>query len=204
VLAELQQQRLTARQLGAAALENLTARSSGEVQRQLQSVYEELVNSDRQQVVNQYLDCLQLEADPLRGRHVFKTQCGSCHRIGETGIAVGPDISDSRTQQPLQLLTSILNPNLAIDNNYFRYVILTVDDQIIEGMVAEETADAIVIRGPENRRTVVGRHEVAELKATGVSMMPEGLETQIDQQAMADLIAFIKGWRYLDGAVPGK
>jgi len=204
VLDELQQQRLTARQLGAAALKSLTSRASGEVQRQLQSAYDELVNSDRQQVVKQYESCLQLEGDPQRGRQVFKTQCASCHRIGETGISVGPDISDSRTQQPLQLLTSILNPNLAIDNNYFRYVILTVDDQIVEGMVAEETADAIVIRGPENRRTVVGRHEIAELKATGVSMMPEGLETQIDPQAMADLITFIKGWRYLDGAVPGK
>lgn len=204
VLDELQQQRLTAQQLGAAALKSLTSRASGEVQRQLQSSYDELVNSDRQQVVKQYESCLQLEGDPQRGRQVFKTQCASCHRIGDTGISLGPDISDSRTQQPLQLLTSILNPNLAIDNNYFRYVILTVDDQIVEGMVAEETADAIVIRGPENRRTVVGRHEVAEFKATGVSMMPEGLETQIDPQAMADLITFIKGWRYLDGAVPGK
>ncbi len=204
LLGELESQRLTPRQLGAAALKNLTSRASGELQRGLQSVYDALVNSDRQQVVSQYENCLQLEGDPQRGQQVFKTQCASCHRIGDSGVSVGPDISDSRTQQPLQLLTSILNPNLAIDNNYFRYVILTADGQIVEGMVAEETADAIVIRGPENRRTVVRRHEVAELKATGVSLMPEGLEAQIDSQAMADLIAFIKGWRYLDGAVPGK
>jgi hypothetical protein len=32
--------------------------------------------------------------------------------------------------------------------------------------------------------------------------MPEGLEREIPPQAMADVIAFIKGWRYLDGLTP--
>ncbi len=195
---------LSAQQLGALELKNLISRSSGANLERLQQAYDGLVNSDRHQVVERYRDCLDLSGDALRGQLVFQRQCASCHQIGGIGVQVGPDISDSRIQQPLQLLTSILNPNLAIDNNYFRYVILTKDDEIIEGMVAEETADAIVIRSSENRRTVVPREEVAQFKATGVSMMPDGLEAQIDPQAMADLIAFIKGWRYLDGAIPGK
>ena len=29
--------------------------------------------------------------------------------------------------------------------------------------------------------------------------MPDGLEQLLPPQDMADLIAFIKGWRYLDG-----
>ena len=32
--------------------------------------------------------------------------------------------------------------------------------------------------------------------------MPEGLEKKIDHQQMADLISFIKNWRYLDGRTP--
>jgi hypothetical protein len=32
--------------------------------------------------------------------------------------------------------------------------------------------------------------------------MPVGLEKQITIEQMADLIAFIKNWRYLDGSVP--
>ena len=31
----------------------------------------------------------------------------------------------------------------------------------------------------------------------------EGLEKNISHQQMADLIAFIKNWRYLDGRTPG-
>jgi putative membrane-bound dehydrogenase-like protein len=195
---------LTAKQIGAIELKKLVTRASGESKETLTQELGQLVNSNRGLILAEYQACLELHGDPRAGKEVFRAQCATCHRIADVGVQVGPDISDSRTQQPLQLLTSILNPNLAIDSNYFRYVILTKDDEIVEGMVAEETADAIVIRGQEDRRTVVRRVHVAEVKATGVSMMPDGLEAQINHQAMADLIAYIKGWRYLDGAIPGK
>jgi hypothetical protein len=32
--------------------------------------------------------------------------------------------------------------------------------------------------------------------------MPEGIETQLDTQAMADLIGYIKNWRYVGGESP--
>jgi hypothetical protein len=32
--------------------------------------------------------------------------------------------------------------------------------------------------------------------------MPEGLEKTITVEEMADLLSFLKNWRYLDGAVP--
>jgi putative heme-binding domain-containing protein len=138
----------------------------------------------------------------LRGKEIFVKHCASCHKVADVGVQVGPDISDSRTQQPTQILTNILDPNRAIDNNYFRFIALTADDQVIEGMIAEETSDSIVLRGQNNVRNTLKRADLQELKATGVSLMPEGLESQIDHQAMADLISFVKNWRYLDGSIP--
>jgi hypothetical protein len=46
------------------------------------------------------------------------------------------------------------------------------------------------------------RDEVELLQSTGLSLMPEGLEKDIPPQDMADLISFIKNWRYLDGRTP--
>ena len=34
------------------------------------------------------------------------------------------------------------------------------------------------------------------------SLMPEGLEQNLSLQDMADLLSFIKNWRYLDGQIP--
>lgn len=193
---------LSPKQIGSVELKKLVTRASGEAKSQLTAALDSLVNSDRAKVLATYQSCLDMNSDATRGKAVFAKHCASCHKIDNVGVQVGPDISDSRTQQPLQLLTNILDPNRVIDNNYFRYVALTDEDQVFEGLIAEETEETIVIRGQNNTRTVLQRAKLQELKATGVSMMPDGLEAQIDPQAMADLIAYIKGWRYLDGSIP--
>lgn len=194
--------KITAKRIGSNELKKLVARAKGETQAKLNAAFETIVNSDRAKVVTDYQTSLTMTADALRGKEVFVKHCASCHRVADVGVQVGPDISDSRTQQPTQILTNILDPNRAIDNNYFRYIALTADDQVIEGMIAEETSDSIVLRGQNNVRNTLKRADLQELKATGVSLMPEGLESQIDHQAMADLISFVKNWRYLDGSIP--
>ena len=68
-----------------------------------------LVNADRQAVLDKYRAALALEAFPKRGEIVFRKNCATCHKIGEIGVQVAPDISDSRTRQPIQILTDILN-----------------------------------------------------------------------------------------------
>lgn len=201
---QMQAGRITAGQIGVAELAKLVARSGGDTKTQLQQQLSLIANSDRSQAVEQYKPSLALDPDVQRGLEVFRQHCASCHRVGEVGVDVGPNISDSRTKQPLELLTAILDPNLVIDNNYFRYVVLTEDGRVVEGIIAEETADALVIRGQDDKRELIRREDIDTMKATGVSLMPDGLEAQIDQQSMADLIGFIKGWRYMDGAVPGK
>jgi putative membrane-bound dehydrogenase-like protein len=189
--------KITAPQIGAVELKKLVTRAKDNAKQQLEAALDSIVNSNRAKVVADYQSCLSLEADPIRGKQVFTKHCASCHKIGDVGVQVGPDISDSRTQQPAQLLTNILDPNRAIDNNYFRFIALTEDDQVIEGMIAEETSDAVVLRGQNNTRHILQRSQLQELRATGVSLMPEGIESQVDQQSMADLIAYIKGWRYM-------
>ncbi|MCR9295651.1 MAG: c-type cytochrome, partial [bacterium] len=191
-----------ARSLGPSLLQQLRDRARGDSLSAFDRAIASLVDDDRKQVIDDYRSCLNLEGDVGNGKLLFQKHCASCHRIGAIGIDVGPDISDSRTKSPEQLLISILDPNRVIDNNYFRFVILTESDDVIEGIVAEETQEAIVIRGQENKRTVLSREDIREIKATGVSLMPEGLETQLDPQSMADLIAFIKGWRYEDRPIP--
>ncbi len=187
----------TAQQIGAIELKKLVTRAKDDIKQQLSAALESILNSNRAKVVADYQPCLAMSADALRGKQIFVKHCASCHRIADVGVQVGPDISDSRTQQPSQLLTNILDPNRAIDNNYFRFIALTEDDQVIEGMIAEETSDTVILRGQNNTRHVLSRSSLQELKATGVSLMPEGLEAQVDHQGMADLIAFIKGWRYM-------
>ena len=160
------------------------------------------IPGDRQQALATYQPALKLKADPRAGQTVFRKNCATCHRVGEIGVNVAPDISDSRTRQPLQILTDILQPNRAIDNNYLSYSAITTDGRVLTGILVTETATSITLKQAENKVETLLRDEIETLKSNGVSLMPEGLEKNISPQQMADLVSFIKNWRYLDGKTP--
>lgn len=159
-------------------------------------------NADRVAVLKQYEAALTLKGDELRGRAIFEKNCVTCHRIANIGVNVGPDIGDTRDKTPATLLTNILDPNKAVDNNYFGYTAVLSDGRVFTGIITAETSSSITLRQPEGKVETLLRTDLEELKASGQSLMPVGVEKNVTIEQMADLIAFLKNWRYLDGNVP--
>ena len=160
--------------------------------------------ADRSQVLADYREALELKADPEHGRAIFKKTCTACHRIGSLGVDLAPSIADSRTKTQEQLLIDILQPSKAIDNNYVSYTVVTADGQTLVGIIAAETASSVTLKMPENKVMSLLRSEIEELRSNGISLMPDGLERDLSKQDMADLISFIKNWRYLESDVPAR
>lgn len=193
---------IPARLIDAARVKQLTSHRDAAIRKRSEEIFAALTPAERKQVLADYQKCLDLTADPARGRAVFQSQCSTCHRIGEIGVLVAPDISDSRTKTREYLLTAILDPNQAIDNNYFSYTVVDRDGIVYTGIVATETATSVTLKQPEGKTVTLLRENIEEMRSNGISLMPEGLERTINPQQMADLISFIKNWRYLDGSVP--
>jgi putative heme-binding domain-containing protein len=158
--------------------------------------------ADRAKALADYQPVLQMNGDAKNGQIVFEKNCSACHRIAGIGSNVAPDISDSRTKKPQQLLADILQPNRAIDNNYLGYTVRQLDGTVLTGILTAETATSITLRQQGGKDAVIPRSEIDELRSSGQSLMPEGVERQIPPQDMADLLSFIKNWRYLDGRTP--
>ena len=153
-------------------------------------------SADRAAVLARYADCLTLEGDLERGRAVFARACATCHAVDGVGAAVGADVSDTYKYTPESLLTHILDPNRAVDAGGFAYTILTADGRAATGLLTAETAGSVTLTSPGGESVTLPRSEVLELRSEGVSLMPAGLEHQVSEPQMADLIAFLKGWRY--------
>lgn len=158
--------------------------------------------AERKQVLERYRAALALKSDARRGREVFKKNCATCHHVADLGVDVGPDISDTRTKTAEGLLADILDPNRAIDNNYVNYLVTLKNGKSLSGIIAAETASSVTLRRAEQQTDVVLRQDIEEIASSGVSLMPEGLEKNMTVAEMADLLDFLKNWRYLDGAVP--
>ena len=133
-----------------------------------------------------------MKADAAHGKQVFTRVCASCHRISGLGHQAGPDLSDVRNRSKPALLYDILDPNSKVEPRFTAYSILTLEGSVFTGLVESETSEAIVLKMAEGKSKTIGRAEIDQMKASDVSLMPEGIEKDITPQQMADLLAYLK------------
>ena len=202
---QLESGSLSPKLFDASQIQSLNAVRDGSIGPRLSKVLSASINTNRQKVIDDYsqqLSTLQVDAKNNRGKTVFVKNCSACHRMDGVGTMVGPDISDSRVHTFEKLLISILDPNRSIDANYFRYLARTEDGIVVEGLLKDANAQTITLLSQNGTMTTLSRSEIEELKSSGTSLMPEGIESQISVREMADLLWYVKNWRYAVDGVP--
>ncbi len=148
--------------------------------------------SNRKQVVADYQAALDLTGDAARGQMLYGKTCVQCHRAGTAGHQVGPDLASVQNKSPSDLLVAIMDPNREAQPSFQTYTAVTLQGRIHTGIISAETAASLTLKRAEAKEDVVLRETLDELISNGQSLMPEGLEKDLDKQALADLIAFIK------------
>jgi putative heme-binding domain-containing protein len=147
--------------------------------------------SKRKDVVDAYQKSLALKGDLKNGRELFKKNCAACHRIEGVGEQIGAELGALRDRGPDFILLNVLDPNREVLPKFITYVVTTDAGRQITGMIQAETATSITIRKPDGTNETVLRVNIEELRSTGLSFMPEGLEKSINHQEMADLIGYL-------------
>ncbi len=150
------------------------------------------IRPDRKKVIDEHADVVTLPADVARGQAVFAKRCAVCHKLGNVGAAVGPDLASVSTKSPNYLLTEILDPNRNVDIRYHEYVAVTKNGKLVSGILSSESAGSVTIRSQEGKEQTLLRADLEELKSTGKSLMPEGLEKDLTHQDLADVIRFLR------------
>ncbi|HUS36040.1 MAG TPA: PVC-type heme-binding CxxCH protein [Verrucomicrobiae bacterium] len=169
----------------------LRQHSDASIQERAIKVIGAAANSNRDEVVRRFRPALDLRGDHERGRTLFRQRCQSCHRLGNEGFPVGPDLAGARNGGKEKLLTNILDPNREVPPNYFGYVVETKTGESHSGLIINETATSITVRQPFGIETAVARTQISKLQASKLSLMPEGLEEGLTAQSIADLIDFL-------------
>lgn len=185
-------------ELDALRTRQLTTHPNAELRARASKLLSANLPAGRKEVLEKYQAALTMKGDAVKGKAVFAKTCAACHRIAGIGHVVGPDISDLRTKTPEMILSDVLNPNAAIDSNFVSYTVVTKSGKALTGLLTEETASSVTLRRADNQFDVVLRRDIEEIASTGQSLMPEGVEQSITIAEMADLIAYLKGWRLLD------
>jgi putative membrane-bound dehydrogenase-like protein len=182
---------ITAAQIDPALRQRLASSKDESLRLGWQALLQSAMPSDRKQVVDQYQPALQRGGDAQRGAALFVKSCAACHRLGQQGHDVGPDLWSITDKRPESLLTAILDPSAAVEARYVSYVALTEDGRVHTGLLATETGSSITLLSPEGRKHTILRTEIEELQASGKSLMPDGMERELSLQDVADLIELL-------------
>ncbi len=139
-----------------------------------------------------YGEALTGTGDVERGNAIFyKLQkCITCHRVGNEGGSVGPNLSDiGKREKPEYLLESIVDPNKKIVKGYQTQVIVTMDGLVLTGTVQSEDEYEVVIADARNQHKV-SKEDIDEREPSDVSTMPT-MANLLTVDDVRDLIAFL-------------
>jgi putative membrane-bound dehydrogenase-like protein len=156
-----------------------------------------------QNIIQQYLEFQEANAgtaDPSRGRELFQKHCAVCHVPDAAGRAAGPDLSNLTDRSRIALTESILVPNRAVEPQYRGYIVIKDDGRALSGTVAEEAGDTVTLALADGRRETIKRSEIEEFRNSGVSLMPEGFQQELDQSMLRDLIEYLRSDSFLQSA----
>jgi putative heme-binding domain-containing protein len=137
---------------------------------------------------------LALTGDGTRGRKVFNTaaQCTQCHPMASDGQKFGPDLAGIRSKYSrAQLLTQILQPSESVAPEFKLTSVTTKDGRELNGFVIRRMPGAIVLKEQSLTEHTLESSQIAELRESSLSAMPEGLLAPLTAQEVADLLEFL-------------
>lgn len=134
--------------------------------------------------------------DFTRGRELYiAAACQACHRLGNDGGGIGPDLTGAANRYTLRdLLENIVEPSKVISDQYESTILELKDGRTIVGRVsAEEGGILQVVTDPSapNRTTDVHKSEVKTRQVSPVSLMPPGLIDSMNRNEVLELAAYI-------------
>lgn len=179
--------------LDAATRNALSESKSGKVRELAAKVLAAVAKSTRGEVMAKFQPALTLTGDDAHGRVLFEKKCATCHKHRDLGNEIGPQLVALQNKSGEFLLRAILDPNQAVESKYTGYVATTKDGRTFTGMIIDETATSLTLARTDGKKDTVLRVDIEELKSTGKSFMPEGLEQDLSPQDLADVFQFVQG-----------
>ena len=130
------------------------------------------------------------KGDAKAGHEVFKLACAVCHTLNKEGGKIGPDLTGYERDNLDFILPAIVDPSLAIREEYIAFNIATTDAQTLTGLVTELSKTSVTLLDIGGNKTVLSRTNIKTMQASHTSLMPEGLLDAMTEQQVKDLFAY--------------
>jgi putative heme-binding domain-containing protein len=130
------------------------------------------------------------------GRNLFgAATCFACHRFGQEGGAIGPDLTSvGGKYSPRDLLVHIIEPNKEISDQYGQLEVTLNDGNKVFGRIMNLKGDGIILNinmMDPNAQQTIDRKVIKSMEQSKMSMMPPGLLNTLSDNDILDLMAYL-------------
>ena len=131
-----------------------------------------------------------------RGRKLFltveKSQCLKCHRLGDQGEKIGPELTGIGSRfSRIHIIESLLDPSRTIAAGFQSQTVAMNDGRVLSGLKLSETADTLVLADNQGKKHTLRKADIEESQTHAGSVMPDGLEKTLTVDEFVDLITFL-------------
>jgi hypothetical protein len=136
--------------------------------------------------------------DPGRGREVFMSPrlggCITCHRMEGIGSIAGPNLSTigAMKNADYYILESILQPSRNVAPQYEAFMLTTADGQTRLVFELAEHDELHTYVGIDGKAFDIQMEKIVKRERLPVSIMPEGLVSNLTDEEFRDLTAFLR------------
>ena len=123
----------------------------------------------------------------------FGVGCGTCHRLGGLGGAIGPDLTSIPHKfDDRYLVEAIVNPSKDISDQYGSSIV-TLKNGTKETGLAIEDGNQIKLYPPDVKAEpkIIARKDIKSIEQSPVSQMPPGLLNFLNAEEVRDLVAYL-------------
>jgi putative membrane-bound dehydrogenase-like protein len=135
------------------------------------------------------------KGNPASGRLLFQKHCASCHTLFGEGAKLGPDLTTADRKNRDFLLLHTVDPSAVVRLEYAAYNVVMADGRTLTGLVAEANAETVTLVDGKNEKTVLPRVQIDSIKPSPVSLMPEKLLDDLNDQELRDLFSYLQSER---------
>jgi putative heme-binding domain-containing protein len=129
--------------------------------------------------------------NPARGADVFARECAACHRVGDRGGALGPNLSTIGQQRSrAALVSAIREPSATVARGY-RTVAWSGAGRAVTGVIKSEDAFSIQVMTADGRLQGFDKSSLPPLERPAESLMPAYTPAELDDAELENLLAYL-------------
>ena len=130
-------------------------------------------------------------ASAERGAEIFKKHCAICHKIGNEGTVIGPQLDGIGRRGLERLLEDILDPNRNVDAAFRSTTMVLVDGRVKTGLLRRNEGQNVVFADQQGKEFAVSKAEIEQQKVSVLSLMPANVGEGVGPEGLNDLLAFL-------------